>query len=341
MIEEASIHKHKKKGVWLLLFTALFVVAVCIALDQLQFTDIKSSLLSADPFLLTLSTISMSLAFVGMGLRWRALMPANPPLLPLSSIICAGLLLNYATPGPMGELASAYFASKRYRLTFSEALASGVIARLVGLISAAILGAIIWILCPLTIEEHLIIPIQSISLFCLCLGLGLLSLLFFSSFWIRLTTPSSTEEPQSRIKKYVFRIQKNIHQLCLDASSLTKSPHASYAYAVLWSCFSHASVILSIFLMALSIHADPSVYGIIFTYAITTAGAVLLFALPGSYIGWDALFLGLLLSTAGLTQTQSITIVGIVRIQQLGYMLLGAISLNWLIQPSLSSTHKE
>ena len=80
--------------------------------------------------------------------------------------------------------------------------------------------------------------------------------------------------------------------------------------------------------------ANVYIIGIIFTYAVTTAGAVLLFALPGSYIGWDALFLGLLLSTAQLTQTESFAIVGIVRLQQLSYMLLGGISLNWLMKPN-------
>ena len=341
MIEEASIHKHTKKGVWVLVISALFVVALFIALDQLQLTDIKRSLLSADPLLIALSTVSMCLAFVGMGFRWRALMPVKPPIFPLSGIICAGLLLNYATPGPLGELASAYFASKRYSLSFTEALASGVIARLVGLISAAILGAFIWILFPLSIQEDLVLPIELIALFCLGLGLGLLSVLFFPSFWKHITEPRSTENPRSSIKKYVLLAQKSIYQLCMDAISLSQSPKSSYPYAVLWSFFSHMSVIISIILMAFSLHADASISGIIFTYAITTAGAVLLFALPGSYIGWDALFLGLLLSTSGLTQTQSITIVGIVRIQQLGYMLLGAISLNWLIQPSISSPHKE
>jgi hypothetical protein len=93
-------------------------------------------------------------------------------------------------------------------------------------------------------------------------------------------------------------------------------------------------VILGIVFLAIALDAHFSLIGIMFTYAITTAGAVLLFALPGSYIGWDALFLGLLLSTAEMTQTQSIEIVGIVRLQQLSYMLLGGISLNWLINQS-------
>ena len=337
MIEESNIHKYRKKGIWLLLVSILLVVGVFFVLDQLQSTHIRETILSADPLLLAVSTLTMSLAFLGMGLRWRALMPVKPPLFPISGIICAGLLLNYATPGPLGEVAAAYFVSKRFPLSFSKALASGVIARMLGLISAAILGASIWIFCPLTIDSDLILPIQLIALFSLSLGLGLLSLLLFPQFWSGLTKPRSDEKKQSKIQQYMFFAQEKMHQFSLDAADLGQSLNSSYVWAIFWSCFSHSAVILSIVLMGMAFHADGSLYGIIFTYAITTAGAVLLFALPGSYIGWDALFLGLLLSTAGMTQTESFAIVGIVRIQQLGYMLLGAISLNWLIKPSFNN----
>lgn len=335
MIQEGDIQKNKKRGYIVILVSAVLVIAIFIALDQSDHAQLYETLISANPLYLVLSFLSMSLAFLGMGLRWRALMPCSPPVLPLSGIVCAGLLLNYATPGPLGELAAAFFASKRYPLSLSQALASGVIARIVGLISAALIGACIWWTVPLSISPDLIIPIQLISLFCLGIGVGLLLLLSFSSYWSQLTDRLTAYTKNSiGWKQKLQKVLEAVFRLCQDASSLSHTPQSSYLGAIGWSLFSHCSVILGIILLAISIQAKFSVIGIIFTYAITTAGAVLLFALPGSYIGWDALFLGLLLSTAELTQTESFAIVGIVRLQQLSYMLLGGISLNWLIKPS-------
>ena len=335
MIQEQELQNSKKKGFIAILISIVLVVAIFIALEQSDHAHLYETLSKADPLYLFFSCISMSLAFLGMGLRWRALMPCSPPVLPLSGIVCAGLLLNYATPGPLGEVAAAYFASQRYPLSLSQALASGIIARVIGLISAALIGACIWFFFPISVSPELLIPIQMISIFCLGIGAGLFILLFFASFWTSLTQKITQSMQQSTgWKRKIQKALEAILQLCQDASSLSSTPQSSYIGAVFWSLFSHSSVILGIVFLVLSMQANVYLTGIIFTYAVTTAGAVLLFALPGSYIGWDALFLGLLLSTSQLTQTESFAIVGIVRLQQLSYMLLGGISLNWLIKPN-------
>ena len=75
--------------------------------------------------------------------------------------------------------------------------------------------------------------------------------------------------------------------------------YKAYLKNIFWSLAAHFSVVLSILLIAMAMDADFSMTGLIFTYTITTAAAVLLFALPGSYIGWDALFSGLLITAAG------------------------------------------
>ena len=82
----------------------------------------------------------------------------------------------------------------------------------------------------------------------------------------------------------------------------------------------------------MAMDADFSMTGLIFTYTITTAAAVLLFALPGSYIGWDALFLGLLITAAGFNPIEAAAIALVVRLQQFVFMLLGGLSLGWLMR---------
>ena len=87
------------------------------------------------PLLVALSF--MTCAFFFMSLRWRALMPPghHPPATGLTAIICSGLLLNYAVPGPFGELGAAWFAQRRYRVPLAGALASGVTARIAAMAS--------------------------------------------------------------------------------------------------------------------------------------------------------------------------------------------------------------
>jgi hypothetical protein len=58
-----------------------------------------------------------------------------------------------------------------------------------------------------------------------------------------------------------------------------------------------------------------------------TAGAIVLFAFPGSQVGWDASFTSLLVTTAGLTLPQALATAMVVRVQQLVVVGVGALAL--------------
>ena len=91
---------------------------------------------------------------------------------------------------------------------------------------------------------------------------------------------------------------------------------------------------LGIFVAIKAFDGNCDLVGLLFTYCITTAAAVLLFALPGSYVGWDALFFGLLVGAAQVGIETAAAVALTVRAQQLSYMLLGGISLSWLMRAS-------
>lgn len=339
MIEEQTLHKHRNKGFIFLLLSILCIFVILYLLDSFKVVDVWTPIKDGDPLFIGLSTLSMSLAFWGMGCRWRALMPCHPNSISISAIVCAGLLLNYAAPGPMGEFAAAYIASKRFPLTLSQALASGVIARLVGLISAALLGVLVWCLFPLHLEPELTLAIEITSIFTLILGAALLSLLLFSQYWLIVARKiQNVGSNESLLGKILTKLASALSSLCTDAVNLKNEPQASYLKALGWSLFSHSCVIVGIILLTYAFDSPFYLWGIVFTYCVTTAGAVLLFALPGSYLGWDALFLGLLLSTTPIQESHAIAIVAVVRIQQLGYMLLGGLSLHYLLNTRTSSS---
>lgn len=288
------------------------------------------------PPLLVLSMASMTLAFLFMGLRWRALMPAGvrPPPSGLMAIICAGLLLNYALPGPMGELGAAWFASRRYRFPLASALASGVAARLVGLATAAMTAAAVWMLADLPVPpEHR----RLVGAAVIAIGMGGAALAVltarpepYARLASRLLTPLARRDTPNghRAARLLDAFERTTHGLI----EVRHQGAGAWLSAAGWSAASHASVVGGVALACLAFGAPIQPAGLLFTYATTTAGAVVLFVLPGSQVGWDALFLGLLVGSAGLPLADAAAVALTVRVHHLGIMVLGALALAWLLQ---------
>ena len=68
----------------------------------------------------------------------------------------------------------------------------------------------------------------------------------------------------------------------------------------------------------------------LFTYCAATAGVLVLFAVPGAQLGWDALFIGFFVATTGVGVAEAVLVMAMVRLQQLLLMGLGAVALTTL-----------
>ncbi|MBK7757738.1 MAG: flippase-like domain-containing protein [Deltaproteobacteria bacterium] len=101
---------------------------------------------SADLPMLLLSQLVMAAGMTCMARRWRALIPGGEalPVLPVTGILCAGLLLNTSLPGPVGELAASGLIQRRYGLPATAAFAANIHSRLIGLSCAAVLAVGAW-----------------------------------------------------------------------------------------------------------------------------------------------------------------------------------------------------
>ena len=318
-------------GFWMIGLTGVVLLSLVIALRSIPDTQ-KSVIDILNRISITwiiLSTLSMSFAFVCMAARWRSMMPSphHPPLGELTGLICAGLLLNYAAPGPVGEVGAAWFAHKRYKLRLEDSLASGVSARLIGLMTTSILGFGIWLLFPLPITSELE---SLITLAAILIGIGGATIALIAAFpdWWEPRLLSLIK--WFPIKKWSQKLQSAVQKVTAALVRVLKHHPSRYGWAVFWSLGAHTSVTIGIIFAALALGCDYNLAGLAFTYTITTASAVLLFAFPGSYLGWDALFFGLLVSTAGIPTADAAAIALIVRLQQIMYMSLGGISLSWL-----------
>ena len=227
----------------MVVITVLILLSIVGALRSLPQTHEATQhiLNHIDCFWLGLSCIAMSFAFICMAARWRALMPESlkPPLHELTGLICAGLLLNYAAPGPVGELGAAWFAHKRYPISLEDSLASGISARLLGLMTTAILGVVIWLLFELPVAEEHEPLIQSSALLIGCGGILVALLAAFPMWWqtilLKLVDRFPHHTLRDRFKNAVTRITTALMQV------LNHHP-MRYARAVFWSTGAHASV---------------------------------------------------------------------------------------------------
>lgn len=322
-----------------LLSALLGVVVVGLALVVVARSDLGGDALSdlwarSRPGLLLLALGFMSCAFFFMSLRWRALMPPGhrPPAAGLTAIICTGLLLNYAVPGPFGEVGAAWFAHRRYGVPMAPALASGVTARIVGLISAALLGAAIWSVSDLPVPEGYESVVAVAAVLTGAGGLTLAWLAARPMWWKALTRRilRPLHRP-GRVGRIARKLEDTVDQLADALAEVATRGWRAYARAAGWALAGHIVVIVGIGVAAYSLGTLASPAGIAFTYATTTAGAVALFALPGSQVGWDAMFFTLLVATAGLQPADAVAMALAVRIQQLCIMGLGALALVVLV----------
>jgi hypothetical protein len=337
---ETDARRALQRGVLsVLLFTGVLVlVGAAVANSELGAVHVADIRARVAPGALVLSTVAMSLAFVIMGLRWRALLPPQhrPPTGGLTAIILAGLLLNYALPGPMGELGAGWFAHKRYRVPLADALATGVTARIIGLATAALLAAVVWAITDVPAVAGTERMIAAASGLIGLGGLALAGLAVRPSAWQRLTRwlAGPLLRRGGRTASLAERGVAAVDSLALAIAGVVRRGRGPLLAAALWSTVGHLTVTFGIAVAIWGLQSDFDPAGLAFTYAATTAGAVALFALPGSQIGWDAMFITLLVWTTGLAEPDAVAIGVLVRLQQLGYMLVGAVMVAWLLHSS-------
>lgn len=321
------------------------VVISTLAITQTEIADGAITDLIARARLgpLLLSWAMVPLAFYFLGRRWRALIPQpyTPPGGGLAAILSAGLLINTALPGPVGEFGAAWFAHKRYGVPLPISLASGVGARLVGVWMAAAAAVLVWVIADLPTPQGWDLAIAGVAAVIGATGLGL-GLIALKPHWVkRISEYTLNRGGQGRIGRALGTAHTMVCEVADAQASLRGGSARGMLACIAWSFIAHLIVITGIAVAIWSVGATPSMAGLLFTYAATTAGVIIMFALPGSQVGWDALFLTLLVSTAGMNTPDALLITVVVRVQQLSVMVAGAVALSWLLKGKNPSSSEE
>ena len=310
--------------------TVVVLVTIAVGRSHIDM-DALQAIAKRTRFLLMLaSLVVMSMAFIFLGMRWRTLFPGpkRPSGVGLSAILCSGLLLNSALPGPVGELGAAWFAHKRYNVSLGVSLASGMGARIIGLIVAALAALLCFIMADPPVPDAYRAGFEITAMLIGCMGVGLIIVIIKPS-WM-----STVSDMTLGRFEPLGKFHETVVEASLALTTLREQGMAAFIRCVLWSVLAHGTVLLGIFIAAWSLGAEPDAAGLLFTYATTTAAVIVMFALPGSQVGWDAIFLALLTTTAGLSMPDALAVAIVVRIQQLCIMCIGAVALTWLARTS-------
>ncbi len=280
------------------------------------------------PLLLALLIMSLGLCF--MGLRWRSLVPGGEglPLIGMTGAVASGLLLNYALPGPVGELAAPMLIQRRYGFPAETTLAAGIHARFVGLATAGLFAGFAWALGDLPVPDQYraLVRIAAVAIVAGALALGILS---SRPVLLRALSEHSVGRlaGEGMLRGFFGKLNAAILRVADSLGMVGRIGFRRYGMAVLWSVCGHVAVATGIWFGAGGMGMDPSPFGVVFTYCAATAAVVALFALPGGQLGWDALFCAFFTVTTGVELPDAIAVTVLVRVQQIILLLLGALSL--------------
>jgi len=280
------------------------------------------------PLLAALVIMSVGLCF--MGLRWRALVPGGEslPLVGMTGAVASGMLLNYALPGPVGEVAAPMLVQRRYGFPAETTLAAGIHARFIGLATAGIFAGLAWVFGDMPVPEEYVelVRFAAIAIVVGALGLGVLS---SRPALLRAASQHSVGRlaGEGVVRRSLGRLNEAVVRVADSLGKVGRIGFRSYGMAVLWSVCGHVAVSTGIWIGAVGMGMDPSPFGVVFTYCAATAGVVALFILPGGQLGWDALFCAFFTVTTGVDLPDAVAVTVLVRVQQIILLLIGALAL--------------
>jgi len=290
---------------------------------------------------------SFALLFGGlvfMGLRWRALMPepARVGRAGLVGICASGQLLNMALPGPVGELVAAGLVQRRYGVEAPVALAASIHARFVGVTSAALITLFIWLTAPLPVPETARPFMWGAVVMVALWGGALGGLALWPGLFLG-PTAVVRRWLQPRRERWLFGALDRFLALGtrFGESLSTMGRHMGWPHLIAagWNLLGVVSISVGAWGAAWALGAPGDLAGFVFSQCAVTAGAVVLFALPGMQVGWDAAFATLLVTTVGLPLEHALAITVLVRCQQLVVVSVGALVLAMMLRvPAVSSS---
>lgn len=266
---------------------------------------------------LFLGWLCMCSALIALGKRWQVLLHEYAiDNQFLTAALLTALLLNYAIPGPFGEVAAAWFVHKRYQIPLEKGLVTGTAARLIGLATAAVGVLLVWSQVDVSkdIETLLYIVVVGVGI-----GFGVLVVLMFVPVTWRMQLQKKSES--SGVFSLLYRFS--------EAFQALRIPRIFFRSAG-WSVIGHLLAGLGVWMSIFAVYGAQNEVGVGFSYLMGTCIGAVAFLFPGAQLTWDASLALLLTSTTDLSPVDAGVMTAILRMEQIAMMLLGAVALVWI-----------
>lgn len=305
------------------------------ALDR-DAPDLRILLGRARPGPMALATASLLASIGFMALRWRSLLRPGPEGRPgparLWQVLSGGQLLAHIVPGPVAELSQAAFVGRRWRLPVGEVRGAALQGRVIGMVTAAAIGAGAALGLPAAVRAEHAAMIALSAAGTLAVAAVLAGLSLRPEPWSAATRgglAALAARLRSRGWPGAGILERVVQGIEPFARGLGQAPGGwrGRLGAVGWAMPCHATVVLAIAANCHALGAHPSGAGIAFSYGVVTAAAIAVFLMPGFELGWDAMAAGLLATAGGITLPEALVATALLRVERLGVLAFGALAL--------------
>lgn len=318
--EPTDLRRAARRGLLLAALWPLAVLGVLAAIAVSVDPTLLETTRGIQPLDAFGALIAFVLVFPAMGLRWRALLPggreAGVGTVAISAVAASGQLVGIALPGPVGELAAAALVQKRWSIAGPLALAASLHARVLGLLTGVLFAAGLLLGTTVAVPEGWDVPLLAGGVVVAGMVGALAALAFFPERFLALEQPAWLPGPGAKIWALV-------REFLSGAAQLGRGVGLPHVEAALWSLAMHACAGVGVWLLARGLGGDPSLAGVLFTQGAISAGALVLFLLPGQALGWDAAYAAFLVAAAGIEPGVAVATTALARLAQTLLMALG------------------
>ena len=315
MTHPPSTHSILRKAIW-----SLFVFSVAITLGVYLFWgDSDDDLLAQmEPSKFGWALVLLSAGLPTVAMRWRSLLApdeknrAKPAF--MTAVLMIGHLLNTTIPGPAGEAISGWVIHKKYDVDFGNALSALLVSRILGLVSAFLIACTMFAFAPFVVDPEDLDKLIYVSIFLGILGILASSITLFPTYPKRFLERIRTLGILRH--HFIQRLFDFTDQLLNSFIATAKRGPAAYLEAFFYSVAGHLMVALGIFYTVQALGYSVGWTAVFFTYSSSIIFSLVMFMFPGSTVGFDVLFSGILHVTGNLPLKVAILVASVVRFHQ-------------------------
>ncbi len=292
--------------------------------------DAEARLMTLDARWIAIALGVWATSLIVQGFRWRALLAVEPRPSPwmMGQVLFGSNVLNLALPGPVGELAAAWYLRHRHGVPMLVGLAATLAGRLLALTVFGMLTLVLWPLVASDLPDALVRWVTPLALM---VGLSVVPLLILGFQRDRVVALARAAVERLLSGERRERVLARILWWVRCFSAVGGVGWTRWAQAVGWCCANLAILSASTLctLRAASIPADP--LGTLFMQSFTAVVSVAGVLVPGGMGAVEVAVIGLFPTFAQGSTADAVFCAMVFRWVHLLTLLAGVPWMVWLV----------